>query len=87
MRIATSYQVSTTQLILNIASVLIMVIHASQLVYLVFQVAPADQCLPSLLCFLGLHLDHLVLLPHLDHPFLVGYEQSIYWVWSMSCHW
>ena len=49
--------------------------------YLAGQVVPADQGLPSPLCFLGLHLDHLVLALHPDHPSLVDPEQCIYWVW------
>ena len=48
--------------------------------YLAGQVVPGDQCLPSPLCFLGLHLGHLVLVLHPDHPSLGAHEQCIYWV-------
>ena len=48
--------------------------------YLAGQVVPADQGLPSPLVSLGLHLDHLVLALHPDHPSLVVLEQGIYWV-------
>ena len=48
--------------------------------YLAGQVVPADQGLPSPLVSLGLHLDHLVLPLHLDHPSLEDPEQCIYWV-------
>ena len=48
--------------------------------YLAGQVVPGDQYLPSPLCFLGLHLDHLVLTLHPDHPSLGVPEQYICWV-------
>ena len=52
-------------------------IHVLKLVYLVGQVVPADQCLPSLHFSLEVHLDHLVLASHPNHPSLVAPKKCV----------